>query len=54
MKLFESNWFGFVCLFYFIAVNDGRVSTLPSYKNTAHAIFTIARLEVMLGFIVTF
>lgn len=28
------------------AVNDGRVSNLPSYKNTAHAIFTIARLEV--------
>ncbi|KAJ0040509.1 hypothetical protein Pint_28381 [Pistacia integerrima] len=26
-------------------VNDGRVSNLPSYKNTAHAILTIARLE---------
>ncbi|KAL4644318.1 hypothetical protein ACB092_02G156700 [Castanea dentata] len=30
-------------------VNDGRVSTLPSYKNTAHAIFTIARLEGLRG-----
>ncbi|KAG2408757.1 Folate transporter [Vigna angularis] len=26
-------------------VNDGRVSHLPSYKNTAHAVFTIARSE---------
>lgn len=32
-------WFGF-------AVNDGRVSNLPTYKNTPQAIFTIARLEV--------
>ncbi|TQD70511.1 hypothetical protein C1H46_043953 [Malus baccata] len=23
-------------------VHDGRVSNLPTYKNTAHAIFTIA------------
>ncbi|XP_062144438.1 folate transporter 1, chloroplastic isoform X1 [Alnus glutinosa] len=30
-------------------VNDGRVSNLPSYKNTAHAIFTIARLEGLRG-----
>nr|POF23569.1 folate transporter 1, chloroplastic [Quercus suber] len=30
-------------------VNDGRVLTLPSYKNTAHAIFTIARLEGLRG-----
>ncbi|WVZ26114.1 hypothetical protein V8G54_004658 [Vigna mungo] len=28
-------------------VNDGRVSHLPSYKNTAHAVFTIARSELM-------
>jgi len=28
------------------AVNDGRASHLPSYKNTAHAIFTITRIEV--------
>jgi solute carrier family 25 folate transporter 32 len=27
-------------------VNDGRGSSLPTYKNTAHAVFTIARLEV--------
>lgn len=27
-------------------VNDGRISNLPTYKNTAHAVFTIARLEV--------
>ncbi|XP_010484654.1 PREDICTED: folate transporter 1, chloroplastic-like isoform X2 [Camelina sativa] len=27
-------------------VNDGRWSSLPTYKNTAHAVFTIARLEV--------
>ncbi|GMY12138.1 folate transporter 1, chloroplastic-like isoform X2 [Fagus crenata] len=30
-------------------VNDGRISNLPSYKNTAHAIFTIARLEGLRG-----
>ncbi|XP_059435744.1 folate transporter 1, chloroplastic isoform X2 [Corylus avellana] len=30
-------------------VNDGRVSNLPSYKNTANAIFTIARLEGLRG-----
>lgn len=30
------------------AVNDGRVFNLPTYKNTPHAIFTIARLEVLL------
>ncbi|TKY55857.1 Folate transporter 1 [Spatholobus suberectus] len=30
-------------------VNDGRVSHLPSYKNTAHAIFTIARSEGLRG-----
>ncbi|KAF5735995.1 hypothetical protein HS088_TW14G00126 [Tripterygium wilfordii] len=26
-------------------VNDGRVDNLPAYKNTAHAILTIARSE---------
>ncbi|KAF2312347.1 hypothetical protein GH714_034317 [Hevea brasiliensis] len=30
-------------------VNDGRVSNLPIYKNTAHAIFAIARLEGLKG-----
>ncbi|XP_015889864.3 folate transporter 1, chloroplastic isoform X1 [Ziziphus jujuba] len=30
-------------------VNDGRLSNLPTYKNTAHAIFTIARLEGLRG-----
>ncbi|CAI8609081.1 unnamed protein product [Vicia faba] len=30
-------------------VNDGRVSHLPSYKNTAHAIFTITRTEGLRG-----
>ncbi|XP_058766839.1 folate transporter 1, chloroplastic-like isoform X2 [Vicia villosa] len=30
-------------------VNDGRVSHLPSYKNTAHAIFTITRSEGLRG-----
>ncbi|XP_020231148.1 folate transporter 1, chloroplastic isoform X2 [Cajanus cajan] len=30
-------------------VNDGRVSHLPIYKNTAHAIFTIARSEGLRG-----
>ncbi|KAM1261725.1 hypothetical protein ACFX13_027659 [Malus domestica] len=30
-------------------VNDGRVLNLPTYKNTAHAIFTIARLEGLRG-----
>ncbi|KAL6274016.1 hypothetical protein ACE6H2_024708 [Prunus campanulata] len=30
-------------------VHDGRVSNLPTYKNTAHAIFTIARLERLGG-----
>ncbi|KAF3440732.1 hypothetical protein FNV43_RR19018 [Rhamnella rubrinervis] len=30
-------------------VNDGRISNLPTYKNTAHAIFTIARLEGLRG-----
>lgn len=29
------------------AVNDGRVFNLPTYKNTPHAIFTIARSEVL-------
>lgn len=28
------------------AVNDGRLANLPSYKNTGHAIYTIARTEV--------
>ncbi|KAK2355646.1 folate transporter 1, chloroplastic [Trifolium repens] len=30
-------------------VNDGRASHLPSYKNTAHAIFTITRSEGLRG-----
>ncbi|ERN17354.1 folate transporter 1, chloroplastic isoform X1 [Amborella trichopoda] len=30
-------------------VNDGRCSTVPSYKNTAHALFTIARSEGLRG-----
>ncbi|CAJ1942471.1 unnamed protein product [Sphenostylis stenocarpa] len=30
-------------------VNDGRVSHLPSYKNTAHAVFTITRSEGLRG-----
>ncbi|XP_024627832.1 folate transporter 1, chloroplastic isoform X1 [Medicago truncatula] len=30
-------------------VNDGRASHLPSYKNTAHAIFTITRIEGLRG-----
>ncbi|GAB4848516.1 Folate transporter 1, chloroplastic, variant 2 [Ancistrocladus abbreviatus] len=30
-------------------VNDGRISHLPTYKNTAHAIFTIARAEGLRG-----
>ncbi|VYS64064.1 unnamed protein product [Arabidopsis thaliana] len=30
-------------------VNDGRGSSLPTYKNTAHAVFTIARLEGLRG-----
>ena len=34
--------------FFDFAVNDGRVSHVPSYKNTAHAVFTIARSEVCL------
>ncbi|GAV82434.1 Mito_carr domain-containing protein, partial [Cephalotus follicularis] len=30
-------------------VNDGRVTNLPVYKNTAHAILTISRLEGLRG-----
>lgn len=30
-------------------VNDGRVSNLPTYKNTAHAILTISRSEGLRG-----
>lgn len=30
-------------------VNDGRVSNLPTYKNTAHAILSISRLEGLRG-----
>ncbi|XP_042495365.1 folate transporter 1, chloroplastic isoform X2 [Macadamia integrifolia] len=30
-------------------VNDGRISNLPSYKNTGHAIFSIARTEGLKG-----
>lgn len=30
-------------------VNDGRLSNLPSYKNTTHALFTIARAEGLRG-----
>ncbi|KAE8718495.1 Folate transporter 1 [Hibiscus syriacus] len=29
--------------------NDGRVTNFPTYKNTAHAIFTISRLEGLKG-----
>ncbi|XP_022775364.1 folate transporter 1, chloroplastic isoform X2 [Durio zibethinus] len=30
-------------------VNDGRVTNFPTYRNTAHAIFTITRLEGLKG-----
>ncbi|KAA8531928.1 hypothetical protein F0562_006355 [Nyssa sinensis] len=30
-------------------VNDGRVSNFPTYKNTPHALFTIARSEGLRG-----
>ncbi|XP_007046811.2 PREDICTED: folate transporter 1, chloroplastic isoform X1 [Theobroma cacao] len=30
-------------------VNDGRATNYPTYKNTAHAIFTITRLEGLKG-----
>ncbi|KAH6791484.1 folate transporter 1 [Perilla frutescens var. frutescens] len=30
-------------------VNDGRLSHLPTYKNTPHALFTIARAEGLRG-----
>ncbi|XP_027179544.1 folate transporter 1, chloroplastic isoform X1 [Coffea eugenioides] len=30
-------------------VHDGRISNLPSYKNTPHALFTIARSEGLRG-----
>ncbi|GMJ08778.1 folate transporter 1 [Hibiscus trionum] len=30
-------------------VNDGRITNFPTYKNTAHAIFTITRLEGLRG-----
>ncbi|KAF8377897.1 hypothetical protein HHK36_031285 [Tetracentron sinense] len=30
-------------------VNDGRVSNLPLYKNTVHAIYTISRIEGLKG-----
>lgn len=30
-------------------VNDGRIPNLPTYKNTANAIFTIGRLEGLRG-----
>uniref|UniRef100_A0A5B7BI74 Folate transporter 1 n=1 Tax=Davidia involucrata TaxID=16924 RepID=A0A5B7BI74_DAVIN len=30
-------------------VNDGRVSNFPTYKNTPHALFTIARFEGLRG-----
>ncbi|PIN15810.1 hypothetical protein CDL12_11562 [Handroanthus impetiginosus] len=30
-------------------VNDGRLSNLPTYKNTPHALFTIARSEGLRG-----
>jgi solute carrier family 25 folate transporter 32 len=38
--------FNFFEALFDCAVNDGRASHLPSYKNTAHAIFTITRSEV--------
>lgn len=34
-------------------VNDGRLTNLPTYKNTAHAILTITRLEVWIDLIWT-
>ncbi|XP_051140066.1 folate transporter 1, chloroplastic isoform X2 [Andrographis paniculata] len=30
-------------------VNDGRLSNIPTYKNTPHALFTIARAEGLRG-----
>ncbi|XP_057530222.1 folate transporter 1, chloroplastic isoform X2 [Amaranthus tricolor] len=30
-------------------VNDGRIANLPTYKNTPHALFSIARLEGLRG-----
>ncbi|CAA7395220.1 unnamed protein product [Spirodela intermedia] len=30
-------------------VNDGRLSNLPSYRNTGHALYTIARAEGLRG-----
>ncbi|XP_062102484.1 folate transporter 1, chloroplastic isoform X2 [Humulus lupulus] len=30
-------------------VNDGRVTNLPTYKSTVHAVFTITRLEGLRG-----
>lgn len=44
----------FLFWFFLLAVNDGRVHFVPSYKNTAHAIFTIARSEVTDFFLFTF
>lgn len=38
--------FEFLEALFVSAVNDGRVSHLPIYKNTAHAVFAIARSEV--------
>ncbi|CBI17440.3 unnamed protein product, partial [Vitis vinifera] len=32
-----------------VVLNDGRLTNLPTYKNTAHAIFTITRLEGLRG-----
>ncbi|RVX16565.1 Folate transporter 1, chloroplastic [Vitis vinifera] len=32
-----------------VVLNDGRLANLPTYKNTAHAIFTITRLEGLRG-----
>lgn len=44
---FLTHQFVYSCLLHLIeTVNDGRGSSLPTYKNTAHAVFTIARLEV--------
>lgn len=34
-------------IFFFKLVNDGRLSNVPTYRNTPHALFTIARAEVV-------
>jgi hypothetical protein len=31
----------------YFAVHDGRQVLIPAYKNTAHALYTISRVEVL-------